>query len=162
MKEFGIDKDYVPDIMKSTLPTGFKWVDHVSNNLKSPLSQKENHKLNFLNKIRNEIDAQLAVQNRKTELEIEKEENKIKLTQKWDDFRQRREVAITKYLKAKRLQRAVEKQIELASLRHILNRVCINFKIIKKRRYIMGKLLFLRTFFMMKIKFTNMKYFGFE
>ena len=57
LEEFGIEKDYVPDIMKSTLPNGFRWVDHVGNNLKSPLVQKENHKLNFLNKIRNDIDA---------------------------------------------------------------------------------------------------------
>ncbi len=57
MREFGIEKDYVPDIMKSTLPNGCRWVDHVTNNLKSPLVQKENHKLNFLNKIRTEIDA---------------------------------------------------------------------------------------------------------
>ena len=136
MNEFGIDKDYVPDVMKSTLPQGYRWVDHVGNNLKEPLQQKEKHKLNFLNKIRNEIDAQIAVQTRKTGIETEKEENKIKLTQKWDDFRIRREEAVTKYLKAKRLQRAAEMNIKICYLSAIEARVFRNLKLIKKRRYI--------------------------
>ena len=36
MEEFEIDKQYVPDIMKTTLPEGFKWVDYVESNFKQP------------------------------------------------------------------------------------------------------------------------------
>ena len=44
MNEFGIDKDYVPDVMKSTLPKGYRWVDHVVNNFGGLSQQKEKHK----------------------------------------------------------------------------------------------------------------------
>ena len=57
MKEFSIDKQYVPDIMKTTLPEGFRWVDYVGNNFNSPSVQKQNKKKKLLNKIRTEIDA---------------------------------------------------------------------------------------------------------
>lgn len=79
--------------------------DHVQQNISIQENYNDINRIVFLSKIKFNLENQILSQDRAVNRTIQvrsKHEQKLK---KWDDFRERREVAIDKYIREKRKQK---------------------------------------------------------
>ena len=141
-------------------PGEMQWTDHVDQNIRVIRRLNEINKVVYLSKLKYNMEAQEKCLTRaRHDALLKMRRGKANLT-KWDEFRERRLVAIDAYLKVKRRQKALQELVRMLFLHRIIKTSFRTIGATKAYRAWCIQLAFLSLKLLVRFKMRTKKYRG--